>query len=172
MQTWQFHNLWIDLVILCFSKHIPNKTVGVQENCQLEPDATFDLVWNQKASFGGSTDWTGRTSMHRIFALRWVWKNLSYPIFAKDSFIFHVYEHWFFMCTWVPCPGLVQRRSDEGVRFFETCFYWEPSFNYQHSHGIPKHTLTSGTGNHILSTLVASSTNVVHTNSFSHMQIK
>ena len=104
-------HLWIDLVVLLLSKHIPKKTVGVQGNCDLELEAPLDLAWNQKDSFGGDGKWTGRTSMYRIFALRWVWKKLSYSIFAKDSFIFHVYEHWFCMCTWVPCTGLVQWRS-------------------------------------------------------------
>ena len=46
-------HLWIDLVVLLLSKHIPKKTVGVQESCHLELDATLDLAWNQKASFGG-----------------------------------------------------------------------------------------------------------------------
>lgn len=110
-QTWQYHHLWIDLVVLHFSKHIPKKTVGVQGNCDLELEAPLDLAWNQKDSFGGDGKWTGRTSMYRIFALRWVWMKLNYTTFAKDSFIFHVYEHWFCMCTWVPCTGLVQWRS-------------------------------------------------------------
>ena len=110
-QTWQYHHLWIDLVVLHFSKHIPKKTVGVQGNCDLELEAPLDLAWNQKDSFGGDGKWTGRTSMYRIFALRWVWKKLNDSTFAKDSFIFHVYEHWFCMCTWVPCTGLVQWRS-------------------------------------------------------------
>ena len=71
-ETWQYHHLWIDLVVLHFSKHIPKKTVGVQGNCDLELEAPLDLALNQKDSFGGDGKWTGRTSMYRIFVLRWV----------------------------------------------------------------------------------------------------
>ena len=107
-----FSNLAISSPMDWFSSLTFLKTYS-QENsgCSRELEAPLDLAWNQKDSFGGDGKWTGRTSMYRIFALRWVWKKLSYSTFAKDSFIFHVYEHWFCMCTWVPCTGLVQWRS-------------------------------------------------------------
>jgi hypothetical protein len=61
-------HLWIDLVVLLLSKHIPKKTVGVQESCHLELDATLDLAKIRNSVLEGvGTELEGQVCIESLF---------------------------------------------------------------------------------------------------------